>query len=292
MRRLPLVVVLAAVTGCASNLSSLQTAVPIEPGHVRLQTGAGVYVPLGSAAHAWDAGRSAMDRLRFIHQAGSPYQATLEEQEALLTAGLSLAVFPPSGGYEVGVRTGVVKDVDVGFRYAVNSVRLDAKWRFFHLGDPAEVNEFSRRSVDVAVGLGVTRYVLQSPVLELLELVQVDDFSRWDLEVPLYFSQETGGIFKLYASPKYIFSHTTLDERLVEFSGGASSVTGLDLQLPMVVRSHFVGVTGGFAIGFKYAHLYLELTAGNTFCNVDVLGSNRALGGLTIYPAAGLGLEF
>jgi hypothetical protein len=105
-------------------------------------------------------------------------------------------------------------------------------------------------------------------------------------------SFEAGEILKLWAAPKYIFSRTTLDERLVDAAEQITGRTGMDVRLPAEVLQHFVGASVGVGLGFRHVHLLAELTAGYTHCRPVVFGRRRDLGGLTLYPAAALGVSF
>jgi hypothetical protein len=190
------------------------------------------------------------------------------------------------------LRAGVVENVDLGLRLTTTSVRLDGKWRLAHGGNESPgLREHERTSLDLAVGLGLSRHLFKSPVLDALEVVEMDDFSRYDVEVPLYLSFDVGDIFKAYAVPKYVFSRTRMDEKLVDFSQDGKDVTGFDVVLPARVNSHFAGATLGVAVGYKYVHLYAELTAGYTHCRPTFFGQERDLGGVTLYPAIGLAVK-
>jgi len=291
MRLFPLLALLA-LTGCASTLSSLQTAKPLAPGQFQVSGGMGVFVPAGQlttvAEQGIKQGRAVYDAI----QQNESYALSEEDAVTLLTAGAALAVGPPGTNNELMVRAGLVENVDVGLRLTPGSVRLDGKWRLAHGGNESPVlREHERTSLDVAVGLGVSRHLFKSPVLDVLELVKIDDFSRHDVEVPLYLSFDVGDIFKAYAVPKYVFSRTTLDEKLVDFSQDGKNLSGFDVALPVRVNSHFAGATLGVALGYKYVHLYAELTAGYTHCRPSFFGQERDLGGVTLYPAIGLAVR-
>ena len=109
--------------------------------------------------------------------------------------------------------------------------------------------------------------------------------------MPVYLSLDVGDILKLYATPKYIFSRTSLDSRLVDFSNTNPNVSGFDVRLPAEVTSHFVGTSVGVALGFRYVHLYAELTAGYNACRPVLFGQPRDLGGAVLYPAVGLAFK-
>jgi len=278
--------------GCATTLSSFQTAKPVPPGHVEVNGGTGLYIPLGTAIHVIGIG---VDQAKKAIDAASnqrQYNLTEADQQDLLTAGIALAVMPPANTYEMSIRTGIVDNLDMGLRYSVNAVRLDAKFRFLHQNfDGPEVPEDSARTFDMALGVGGAKYLFDSPVLDALEFVQMGDFSRWDVEVPLYLSWQWGEYFRLYGGPKYVYSRTSFDERLVNTSEQASNITGLDLSLPSTVTMQFVGATAGLMVGYKYVFLMLELTGGYTFCAPVVLGQRRDLGGVTLFPAAGIAIR-
>jgi hypothetical protein len=181
----------------------------------------------------------------------------------------------------------------VGLRLSSTSLRFDGKVRLAHGGTPEDSSlpDYQRKSYDLALGVAYSRHLFKSPVLDALEIVKIDEFSRWDLEVPVYLSMDLGDIFKLYAAPKYIYSRTSLDSRLVDVSQEGQDVSGFDLSLPAEVSSHFYGASVGFALGFRYVHLFAELTGGYTDCRPVVFGQRRDLGGVTLYPSIGIAFK-
>ncbi len=308
-RVLAALVLALAATGCATSLSTLQIARPVEPKHFQVSVGAGLYAPLGSVGSVVAQGVKQAEAATAAAKAGTPYSLSPDDQQDLLTAGIGLAVLTPGFGYEMSARTGLMNNLDVGLRYNVTSLRLDTKYRLLHAGNGAErplpgsmpvggapdaplQSPPATRSYDLAIGLGVSRYFFSNPVFSVLEYVQLDDFSRWDFEVPLYLSAEFGEVFKLYAAPKYVYSRTTLDEKLVNYSEEATNLTGFDVTLPTEVHSHFVGSTIGMAVGYRWVHLMLEMTGGYTFCDPVVFGQRRKLGGVTLQPAVALNFRF
>lgn len=275
-------------TGCASTLSTMQTARPLSQGQVQVSLGMGVFLPLGQLATVADIGIDKGGDIKDAVDRGEPVELSEEDQRRMLTAGVALAVAPPGVVNELMIRAGVVENLDVGLRYSGISLRLDGKYRFLHRGSPDSVPENQRTSVDMALGLAVARHSFKSPALDLLKIVQIDDFSRYDLEVPLYISWDVGDIFKLYAAPKYVFGRTSLDEKLINYAEQGKPVSGFDASLPARVNSHFGGSTFGVSLGYKYVHLYAELTGGYTYCKPTVFGERRNLGGATFYPAVGI----
>jgi hypothetical protein len=291
MRNLPALLLLALATGCASNLSTLQTAKPLTRGQFQVTLGAGAFVPAGQLIDLVDLGIDEGKKIKEAVDRDEPVQLTQDDQRRLLSTGMALAVAPPGLVNEVSIRAGLADDLDVGLRYSGISWRLDTKFRFFHSGDGAEVKESSRRSIDMAIGLAGARHSFKSPVFDVLEIVQINDFSRWDLEVPLYMSTDFGDILRLYAAPKYVYSKTTIDQQLVNYAEQGKNVTGFDVRLPATVKSEFAGSTFGVSLGYKYVHVFAEITGGYTFCKPEVFGERRNLGGVTIYPAVGLAIR-
>lgn len=287
-------VVLCAASGCATTLSTYQTADVTDFKQVEIEGATGFYANIGPvwglASEGFTQGKAAWD----AYNDGDPetnYEFDEESAQKLFTSAIALAVFMPGQNYQLGLRTGVIPDkMDVGFRWSMNAVRLDTKYQFLHVPfGRADTDQVYRKgSFDMAVGLAGSRYLFDNPALKPLEFLHLDDFSRWDVEVPLYASVDFGQILKLYTSPKYVYSHTTLDENLVNYSQLATLTTGYDLALPEVVHSHFVGSTVGAMVGYRWVWLALELTGGYTFCRPYVFGRYRDLGGPTFYPSAGI----
>lgn len=288
MRSLPPLLALALVTGCASNLSTMQTAKPLTRGQFQVSLGAGAFIPVGQIGTAIDIGINQGKELERAVRNNEPVHLSEEDQQRILTSGVALAVAPPGLVHEVMIRAGLADDLDVGLRYSGVSLRLDTKFRFFHSGDGEEVQENARRSFDMAIGLAGARHSFEGPVFDLLKIVKLDDFKRYDVEVPLYISTDFGDILRLYAAPKYVYSHTSLDEQLVNYAEQGYDVSGFDVRLPASVKSEFVGSTFGVSVGYKYVHVFAEITGGYTFCKPFLFGQQRNLGGATFYPAVGI----
>ncbi|WP_043391342.1 hypothetical protein [Archangium violaceum] len=294
MRLLPLLALLTA-TGCASTLSTMQTAKPLARGQFQVSGAVGVFAPVGQLGSLLDEGITQGKEIRDAIDSGQPYHLEEAEAQRLLGVGMALAVAPPGPANELMIRTGLLESntLDLGLRLSTTSLRFDGKVRLAHGGDPDDslLPDYQRKSYDLAIGVGYSRHVFKSPVLDALEIVKIDEFSRWDLEVPVYLSMDLGDIFKVYAAPKYIYSRTSLDSRLVNASQSGQDVTGFDLSLPSEVSSHFYGASVGFALGFRYVHLYAELTGGYTDCRPVVFGQRRDLGGVTLYPSIGIAFK-
>ncbi len=278
-------------TGCATNLSTLQTARTLQPGQIRVGAAVGVYIPAGQAANALGHGVTQARKGIEAAQNRENYTVSEADQEAMLTTALALAVLPPSTSWEINGRYGVAENFDVGLRYGLNALRADAKYRLVHLGDRDGEGQGGRKSFDFAVGLGISRYFFSNPVTEVLEKVKLGNFDRWDVEVPLYISADFNPYFGIYFSPKYVYSRTTVELRLLEIAEACNCVEE-KIQIPSEVNMHFVGATAGIRAGLPKLSVYAELTGGNTFVNPRIMGKERNLGGVTLYPSIGLAGTF
>jgi hypothetical protein len=290
MRPTFLLVLALAAAGCATNLSTLQTAKTLRPGQIRFAGGTGVYIPAGQAAAAAGEGVKLVKNGLTAAATQQPMVVTNDDRNAVITAVTAAVVMPPGNLWEASLRVGLVDNVDVGFRYSVNSVRLDGKWRLLHRGDIEDEGAGGRRSYDLAVGVGVSKYLFNNPVVEALEFVHLAQFNRWDVEVPIYLSADFNPYFGIYAAPKYVYSHTTIEGELVALSQSC----GCDEKyaLPGAIDMHFFGATAGLRAGLPRLSFFAEITAGHTMSHPMVLGKPRDLGGLTLYPAIGLAATF
>lgn len=285
---LPLMLVL---DGCATNLAMMQTAKTLDPAHVRVSTGAGLYVPAGQVVGLVGTSVGLAKKGTDALARGEQFVFSAEEEHAMLTSALALATFPPAALCQIDVRVGVFRNFDAGFRLSTNAVRIDAKYRLYHSGD--EASERPRgRSTDLALDVGVSKYLFNNPLTDLLGYVSLDHFDRWDFEGGLILSHDVTKWFGVYGGLRYQFSHTTMDEKLVRLSWEAGQLIRTDVRLPGVVNAHFIGGTVGLRAGHPYLSLLLEVTVGDTLARTNVLGQWRELGGLTMYPAIGLASEF
>lgn len=274
-----------AASGCATSLSTRQAARTLDPGRFSADAAVGVGLPVGTIAQVGGVGVQQAQKLLAAVSAQTPYAVTEQDKQDLISAAVALLVNPPSVGWEGGVRAGVLENLDVGLRYSVNALRGDVKYRFFQ-----DVKPESR--LDVAAGLAVSRYLFSNPAFEVLEFIHLGEFSRWDIEVPVYVSREWGEWVRAYAAAKYIYSRTELDENLVATAEQATYLTGIDFQLSDVVHTHFVGATAGLKVGYRWVYLVAEVTGGYALGSVRVLGAERSLAGLVLFPSLGVDVQF
>src|SRR4051812_23415880 len=113
-------------TGCATTLSTFQTADVTDFKQVEIEGATGLYFNAGPVVGIVQEGIEQGKAIKQASDSGEPYEFTEESAQKLFTAAIALAVFTPGQNYQVAARTGIVPDkMDVGFRYSMNAVRLD-----------------------------------------------------------------------------------------------------------------------------------------------------------------------
>lgn len=286
MRRLPLAALLVLATGCATTMSTMDTARTVKPGHVQFHAAYGFHLPVGTIAKGVIAGGEAVAESIECGQA----QISPQQAERLYEAGVAMALNPPSAQYEMAIRTGVFNDLDVGLRYSSNALRLDTKLRFLHKG----VDD-TGKSHHLSIGFGASKYLFNNAVFEALEYVKLDNFSRWDFEVPLLYSWEYRRFFVFYTGLKYTYSMFELDENLYEIQKHVANMADLP-PITDRVRSgmHMFGGTIGLGGGYKWIWIYTELSMAyvhlrpSLYSFADGKTKERNLDGFSIYPAIGI----
>ena len=227
------------VTGCAPALSTLQPATVVPHKHVHGVVGYGISVPVGGLARSVGEAKDAVERA----ENGDPL--TDEERDRLIETSIGLALNPPSFGNEFQLGYGLLKNVELDVRYAVSSWRLGARYQFLSPetymvpapapmpvpagpdgeGGAAGAGEGGVSSDGSAsrpaltrppiastglagtAGIGVSRYTLGLPEAPgfAKRIVDVKDFTRIDVDVPLLFGI-SNDLVHVWAGPKMVLS--------------------------------------------------------------------------------------
>ena len=167
----------------------------------------------------------------------------------------------------------------MGLRYSVNALRLRHQVPASSTAGRADDagRTPSGASFDVALGLGVVALPLQAArcwtSLEYREARRLLALGRRGAALP-----ERGLRGHLQAlrrrpstssaAPRWTRSWSTRSRQ-------ATRRRRASTWLPAQVDSHFFGATVGVAVGYKYVHLYAELTGGYTHCRPSVFGQKR-----------------
>lgn len=260
-------VALLSLCGCSTALSTHQPAHTLQPGQMHLGAAMNVTIP---TSRMLDAISTGYDVSRSVTREGrTPNEA---EQRQLFEAGAGLALQAPGVQNDFQFRYGLVKNFDAGLRYSGTGLHIDGKYQFMHTAS----------GWDGALSVGLSRQLFSGLVFDLLDAVDVKDFSRTNLEVPLLFGRKFGEVGFFWAGPKYIGSHYSLDAKLQQ-AGVVNQSSGL---------FHYVGAVGGISVGYKYVWAYAELTMMQAFAEADILGSSVNIGGFIVAPSAGVMARF
>jgi hypothetical protein len=248
--------------------------------HAQAEFGMDVSIPTGTILQAIDA----VDTL--VGGAYEQRDLTDGEVQQLYKAGAALVLNAPGPTTHVGVGFTVVDNVEVSLRYATSSLRLGGRYQFLNK---------AKHKVDATVGLGLGYYVLGFPLGDALKIIELKDFTRFQLDVPLVFGTH-GNWYRVWAGPRFMYTRfgTELEVAIPSIPGVTSGRAEL---ASFGGNAFYVGGQGGVAVGYKYVFLAFELTVVRLIMESDlvVLGKNVAnfdLGSNIVYPAIGLMGEF
>lgn len=254
-------------TGCSTALSTMQPVEPMAPGHVHASGGMTVNVPVSRIVSAVDATASMGEQ--FVRD--TSYVPSEEDRRKTLAAATGLALASPGVNHDFMLRVGAFKNFDVGLRYSGLAAHIDGKYRFF--GD--------EKGWQGAASLGISKALYSGFAFDALEFVKIDDFSRWNVELPILFGRRLDDFGHVWMGPKYVYSHYTVDAAF-QSVGLVDSTSG---------SIHHLGAFCGAALGYKYVFAFAEMSAAWMFAEPTILGQKVDLGGLVVVPAGGLMLR-
>jgi hypothetical protein len=141
---------------------------------------------------------------------------------------------------------------------------------------------------DLSLGLGVSRFTYEIPFGDDVPVLKVDDFTRWQLDVPLLIGMQNRW-FRAWGGPRFLatFFDAALRLDLLVEEPVLASMSG---------SAYYVGGQAGVGLGYRWLFLAFELTI------TELIGSARfdapimtdspsrelELSGLVIYPTLGL----
>ncbi len=242
-----------------------------------VSAGNNVSVPASRIVDTIDAATNLEEKLRNNPQ----YQVTAEDRAQYEDAVLGLALNQPGAAADFMIRYGVAKHFDAGLRYSSTGVHLDAKYQFLD-GGPTGWHG--------ALSLGVRRHLFSGLLFDVLDKIDINDFSRTDVEVPLLFGrsfrQKIGGGLSLsgrtWFGPKVIFSKVAVDAKLGT----------IDETLTLEDHMYYAGALAGGAFGIAPIELFAEITVLNLVAKPTIASRQRDLGGIIVMPTVGVQARF
>jgi hypothetical protein len=269
---------LLSLGGCASSLSTFQTAAVPPTGHYAASVGVEYAVPLGTLSDVYSTGHDVLQKA----ESGQPL-TTAEKWQAFDT-GMELLLSPPMPGYHLSLAYVPWRRLEVSLRYASSALRLGTRYQLLDRNAGAPF--------DLSAGVGVSRFTYAIPIEDIVPILKVDDFTRWQIDVPLLVGLQNRW-FRTWFGPRFLA--TFFDSAL-----------RLDLQVEervlasMSGKAYYVGGQGGIGFGYRWVFVAFELTItemmGSATFRADALTDSPShttdLSGLVIYPTLGLMGEF
>jgi hypothetical protein len=275
MRRALLLLPLAS--GCAATLSGFQPAHVAEQGHVTAEVGWDVSAPTGTISRTIDAGKT-------LARAADSQSLNDSQRRQVIEAGANLAIDPPAAVMHAGLAFVPITGWELALRWSSGAWRAGFRHQFLRQ---------DRHGVDLTMGLGVSRFSYEFPIHEVIDIIRLDDFTRWSLDIPLLVGKH-GSWYRLWGGPRLIFSRydSAMTLHLPAAGGSPAEVVAASVG----GNATFVGGQGGVALGYRHVFLGLELTIVRliSHAHLDLAGQRQDadLSGLIIYPGIALMGEF
>jgi len=142
----------------------------------------------------------------------------------------------------------------------------------------------------MTVGLGVSRVSYEFPISQEIPVLHVDDFTRWQVDVPLLIGTSRDFV-RVWVGPKLLV--TWFETQLtLTIPNDAVSVARFDGHVT------YLGGQGGLALGYRHAFVALELTIAESFgtARTTVTGftppsHDTQISTLIVYPSVGIMIE-
>lgn len=267
----------AFAAGCAPALSTFQPAHVAHKGGVQAEAGVDVSVPTGSVV-------GIIDSAKTLAGAADGRELSQDEKNTLYDAGASLAINALAPVPHAGLAYVPLERFEVSVRYS-GALRLGARYQLL---------DQARHGVDFSAGLGVSRYTFSFPVDNVLDIVKIEDFERWQFDMPLLFGVH-GDWYRLWGGPKGMF--TTFGTE-ISLAIPAGSPLGERRELASFDGTAFyVGGQAGVALGYKHVFVGFELSMAYLAASAEVKAQGQTvraadLDSLIVAPGLGLMMEF
>ena len=184
---------------------------------------------------------------------------TEAEKRTVFGAGFNLALSPPSVVEHVGLTYAPWTGWEIGLRYAAQAWRVGARRQLLSQAQDGT-------GWDVTIGLGIQRFGFALPIDEVIPIVRLENFSRYNFDLPLVAGRR-GDFYRIWGGPRLVLSRYGA-ELALRAPEQAGSVANEELA-SVEGQGAYIGLQGGAALGYKMLFLAFELTV------VRLLGSAR-----------------
>jgi hypothetical protein len=268
--------VLALSTGCATSLSSFQPAHVAPKGHVTAEGGVDVSIPTGTIVTTIDTGKT-------LARAARSRMLSEDERLQVFAGGLNLALNPPFFVEHAGLNYVFAEGWEAGLRYAAGG------WR---VGVRRQVLRQEMTGYDLTIGVGLQRFSFGFPIDNVIDIVELDDFTRWNVDIPMVIGQRTD-VLRWWAGPRMMLSsYSTRLEIAAPQTGGAVS---RDVA-QAAGQGLYLGAQAGAAVGYRWLFVALEFTFVRMVgdAHIDVFGrrTEADTGTWILYPGIAVLGEF
>ena len=256
--------------GCAPSLATMQPAHVAPKGHFEVTAALEVGIPTGAIVRTIDAGKTLSD-------AAAQGSLTADQERRVFDAGVNVLATPPSVGPHLALAYSAADNLEIGLRYAGDGWRAGTRY---------QILRHQEAPMDLTVGVGLARSVFAIPLADFIPILEVDDFTRWTVDVPILMGTSRSW-FRVWAGPKLLWSRFGTTLRL-------SIPHGDTEQASFEGHATYVGGQGGLAVGYRYLFLGFELTLAEAFGSASVTATSVpavspvAFTGFVVYPAFGL----
>jgi hypothetical protein len=257
--------VFSSLVGCSTAISTMQPVQALPKGGVQFGTGMAFNIAPGPIVDAFQAGAA-------IAKKGAADINAQDEQD-FLTAGLAIALNPPGIINEYSFRYGIGHDAELGMRYTINEIQAEGKWQFLHNPDP--------KLWDGALHFGVGHHIFDGAIFDVLDQFELGGFSRNDVSLAAMFGKKPNDFVEFWLGPKYLAGFYNV-EGIFETTGVVADSKG---------AMHYLGGAAGLSLGWRYFYFIGELTVMDLIFNADILGQERDLGGVVVFPSVGMVLR-
>lgn len=273
--RIPFVFALAAA-GCATSLSGFQPAHVAPKGGVSAEVGVDGSIPTGTVP-------TLIDVARGLANAARDRQLTPAERDRLLDTGVNLALDPPAAVTHAAVAYVPVSGWELALRYASGGWRVGGRHQLL----TQEVH-----GLDLSAGVGVGRFAYSFPVGDIIGLLELDDFTRLSVDVPVLFGKR-GSFYRVWGGPRVLLARYSAALRLE--LPAVQGVAAETVLASVEGDAGFWGLQGGVALGYRHVFLAVELTVVRLFstAQLTIPAARRDvdLGGWIVYPGVALLIE-
>jgi hypothetical protein len=265
------------MAGCASPMSTLQTARTTPKGDVDAYVGMGLNVSTSLLGSLSDLSKEASDKAKAQIALGQTPDLTQDDRESIIAGAISYGLFGPAPVTELGLRYGILDNWDVGAAYTSAGFKLETKFMFLAQ---------RKDGFDLSLGVAGQRQTYEPPVPGFLkDLFALEDVKRTNIAFHLLAGQHFGRGAFVYGGPKVVY--TNLELGFIEQISDATAKS-------VVVDDSFVmaGAVVGGGLGWKYVFFMLELNALYYSYDSTVLDTPVAVSGIDFYPAVALRVQF